>query len=167
MHAQSIRQIGSQFYRPEVIERVLIEIGTLEATIIDEGHYFVMEEDGFLGGGNGRIVGSGGWSQLTPVYNLPSSKGRTLVDTAIVRAVFVDPQSVRQGIGRRVMERLEADACAQGIRRFQLTATLPGVPLYEALGYCSSARRRIILSDGSVFECVVMDKLIEPASLAA
>ena len=56
-------------------------------------------------------------------------------DAARIRAFFVDPAFARHGIGRALLERCEAEAAAAGFRSFALMATLPGLRLYEAMGY--------------------------------
>ncbi|HEY1014741.1 MAG TPA: GNAT family N-acetyltransferase, partial [Herpetosiphonaceae bacterium] len=56
-------------------------------------------------------------------------------DAAKIRAFFVHPARARQGIGRLLLDHCEAAAREHGFARFELMATLPGVPLYRALGY--------------------------------
>jgi N-acetylglutamate synthase-like GNAT family acetyltransferase len=55
--------------------------------------------------------------------------------SATIRSVFVDPDMGRMGLGTWIMRVTEADAHSAGIRRLKVCATLPGVPLYAAMGY--------------------------------
>ncbi|HEV7432557.1 MAG TPA: GNAT family N-acetyltransferase, partial [Steroidobacteraceae bacterium] len=56
-------------------------------------------------------------------------------EAAKIRAFFVDPAQARQGLGRAILERSEAEARQAGFSSLTLMATLPGVPFYERLGY--------------------------------
>ena len=72
--------------------------------------------------------------------------------------MFVDPAHARRGLGRRILEAAEADAAQAGFRKFELMATLPGVPLYRACGYEEIERVTIELPDGTRLECVKMKR---------
>jgi GNAT superfamily N-acetyltransferase len=112
-----------------------------------------------------RIVACGGWSGRTKLFSGPrsqdeagSSNGRLdpAVDSARIRAMFVDPAHARRGLGRQILEASEADAARAGFRTFELMATLPGVPLYRACGYEEIERVEIELPDGMQLDCVKM-----------
>ncbi|MGC2462093.1 MAG: GNAT family N-acetyltransferase [Steroidobacteraceae bacterium] len=60
-----------------------------------------------------------------------------LTDAAKIPAFFVDHGYARRGVGRALLERCEAEARARGCTRFEPMGTLPGVRLYQALGYRS------------------------------
>ena len=77
-----------------------------------------------------EIVGVGGWSA--------DAGDRS---AAWIRYVFVRPDAVRKGIGRHVMEAVEASACAAGRSVFHVWSGLNAVGFYHALGY---RRRRAI-----------------------
>jgi GNAT superfamily N-acetyltransferase len=49
--------------------------------------------------------------------------------------MYTHPAFVRRGVGRMILGACEAAARAEGFRRVQLVATMPGLPLYEACGY--------------------------------
>ena len=70
----------------------------------------------------------------------------------------MDPDHARRGIGRALLERCEAEARARGFRRFELMATLPGLRLYEALGYVADARVHYAVAPGVTIEFVPMHK---------
>lgn len=102
--------------------------------MIHDGTYFVAEQEGAL-------VGCGGWSRRRTLFGGDAGPHRDagLLDptheAARIRAFFVDPAHARRGIGRALLERCESEAQAAGFRAFELMATLPGLRLYEALGY--------------------------------
>jgi GNAT superfamily N-acetyltransferase len=83
------------------------------------------------------------------------------VDAARIRAFFVHPDNARRGIGRRLMELCEGAAPADGFSRMELGATLPGEPLYAALGYKVTERFEIALSDGEALPCAHMVKAFD------
>jgi len=82
------------------------------------------------------------------------------VDAARVRAFYVDPAWARRGIGRALLARCEAAARAEGFGRLELLATLPGVPLYSALGYTELAPMDVPLEEGLALPGVVMGKAL-------
>jgi len=50
-------------------------------------------------------------------------------------AFFIHPNFARQGIGRTILDRCEAEAARQGFVSLELMSTLPGVEFYRACGY--------------------------------
>ena len=82
------------------------------------------------------------------------------VDAAKIRAFFIDPDHARQGIGKAILERCEAEAVAWGFSRFELMATLPGVRLYRAMGYVAGETVRYEMETGVFIEFVGMGKII-------
>ena len=77
---------------------------------------FVAEEDG-------EIVGT---------VNLEGPKGRLFMGAY---ALFVDPQSIKQGIGRSLMELAEEKAKSIGFRQIRVTSSLTARKFYEKIGY--------------------------------
>ena len=66
----------------------------------------------------------------------------------MVSAFFVHPDWARHGIGTKILEASEAAAAAMGFRRFEMGATLTGVPLYRARGYVEQERFEVPLVAG-------------------
>jgi GNAT superfamily N-acetyltransferase len=132
--ARSIRQLGIRDYTTNQIEAALKGAFGVDTQLIRDGSYYVRETpDG--------IVGCGGWSRRRTLFGGDAHAQRDAseldpaLDAARIRAFFVDPAMVRQGIGSQILERCEADALSYGFRRLELMATLPGVRLYAARGY--------------------------------
>ena len=106
----------------------------IDTQLIDDGTYFVVEQDGAL-------AGCGGWSRRATLYGGDSSPGRDAApldptrDAARVRAMFTHPAHTRRGVGRLILSLCEQAARAEGFNRVELVATLAGEPLYRACGY--------------------------------
>ena len=83
----------------------------------DDGAFFVAERPD-------RLVGVGGWS--------PDSQAQEI---AWLRYLFVHPDSAGRGIGRQLVEAVEADARDHGKARFRVWSSLNAAGFYTALGY--------------------------------
>jgi GNAT superfamily N-acetyltransferase len=108
--------------------------------LIGAGGFFTAERAG-------RSLGVGGWS--------PDSLEPEL---AWLRYVFVDPDHVREGIGRRLVERAERSAIAAGRRRFDVWSSFNAEPFYAALGYRRVRRVRWPVSTGLELDNLLMRK---------
>lgn len=107
----------------------------LDTQLIADGTYLLAEQDG-------RLAGCGGWSARATLYGGDHSHdlrdAATLdpaTDPARIRAMYVDPDFARQGLGRAILARCEAAARAAGFGKAEMMATLAGEPLYRACGY--------------------------------
>lgn len=111
----------------------------LDTLLIDDGTYFVVEQES-------AIAGCGGWSRRATLYGGDRSPGRDPAlldptrDAARVRAMYTHPAFVRRGVGRLILSLCEDAARAEGFRRAELMATLAGEKLYSACGYVEVER---------------------------
>jgi GNAT superfamily N-acetyltransferase len=154
MQERSMWVLGGDFYEAGAIAGFLTEFGTMDDTIVDEGHFFVAEND------RGAILGSGGWTRSKPGYADALAGAEQTAGVATVRSVFVDPAATRRGVGSAIMLRTEQDAIEHGVEALHLTATLSGVALYENLGYRTDEALEVLLSDQTRFACARMVKLL-------
>ena len=90
---------------------------------------------------------------------MPVEQGPDGPSRARIRAVFVHPEWTRRGIGRRLVTHAETAAARAGFTTFELDATLPGVPLYQSLGYRAVARSGHPTPDGTILPVVRMEKV--------
>jgi len=156
--ARSIRQLGAADYSAAQIEAALRGAFGVDTSLIRDGTYFVVETDG------GELVACGGWSRRRTLFGSDARGGRDeslldpRVEAAKIRAFFVDPQHVRRGLGRAILERSEGDARAAGFVAFELMATLPGVRLYEKCGYRPAEAINHPLPGGLAIRFVPMSK---------
>jgi GNAT superfamily N-acetyltransferase len=106
----------------------------LDTQLVEDGTYFVVEQDGSL-------AGCGGWSRRATMYGSDHSPGRNAelldpnTEAARVRAMYTHPSFVRRGVGRLILSLCEEAAQAEGFTRAELVATMAGEPLYRACGY--------------------------------
>ena len=92
-----------------------------------------------------HIAGSAGWCQ-------PAS------NTARIRKVFVTPSHAGIGLGRLLMEVIEGEIYASGIRNVMVRATMNAVPFYERLGFHKVRLEMIISPDSVHVPMTIMDK---------
>jgi GNAT superfamily N-acetyltransferase len=137
------------FYTPEQAEAVTREVFGVDSQLVEDGTYFAIE--------NGeRIVACGGWSKRSTPYGGDKHKAEPdrLLDPATeaakIRAFFVDPGMERQGLGSMLMQHCTEHALAAGFTSLELTATMPGVPLYAAHGFVPVHDLSLPLSGGLV-----------------
>jgi GNAT superfamily N-acetyltransferase len=156
----SILELFPRFYDERQTASAAIHVGHLDMTLIEDGTYFVHEEDG-------QIVACGGWSRRDKLYT-GSGEGdddaRLLdprIEPARVRAMFVRGDWTRRGLGRAILDWCERAAHAEGFSRLALMATLPGEPLYRAFGFAELDRNLVTMPDGVTIECVAMERPIE------
>ena len=157
MIAISARGLSSAYNTAAQIESAIKYIFGVDTQLVKDGTYYVIELDE-------KIVGCGGWSKRKTLYGGDQHKETKdplldpLTDAARIRAFFVHPDHARQGIGTLLINICEAAAKNNGFIRFELGATLPGVPLYLAMGYEIIERLNILLPDGEAWSVVRMGK---------
>ncbi|TWB42566.1 GNAT family N-acetyltransferase [Nitrospirillum pindoramense] len=162
----SARGLSGGHYTPEVVEGALAGAFGVDSELIHDQTYFVAEEE------DGLFVGCGGWSRRMTLFGGDARPDRSSQmldparDPARIRAFFVHPGRARQGIGRALLKACEAEALAAGFRALELMGTLPGVPLYTALGFRPTGRVLHPLPNGQTIEFVPMRKELSPLPVA-
>lgn len=157
--AQSVRQLSTGYYSPAQQESALRYVFGVDTQLLLDGTYYVVEAAG-------ELAGCGGWSRRATLYGGDQRKTGPdplldpAHDAARIRAFFVHPAWARRGVGRQLLAHCEAAARAAGFRHAELVATLPGEPLYEALGYQPLARQLPTLPDGQQLPVVHMRKAL-------
>jgi len=151
----SVRELSRGFYTEVEVESGLRHVFGPDTALIGDGTYFVIEIDG-------TIAAAGGWSRRRTLYGGDQAKsGRDdaldpATEAARIRAFFVDPRFARRGLGRRLLEHCAGEAEREGFRTLELMATLPGVPLYTALGFGPLEEAAPVLPDGVALPMVRM-----------
>ncbi len=163
----SVRGLQARDYSASQIESALSSVYGVDSQLIADGTYFVVQANG---GAGDVIVACGGWSKRKTLYGGDVWRARedTLLDpqkdAAKIRAFFVHPDWVRRGLGTMLLEACERAAVAAGFQRFEMGATLSGVPLYRARGYIALEDLGVPLANGESLPIVRMEKVV-PATL--
>ena len=155
--ALSATELSRGFYSPAQVEGLVNYVFGVDTQLLIDGTYFAVQRDADL-------VACGGWSGRETLFGGDQAKGDAdpLLDPATeaarIRAFFVHPNCARQGLGRRLLVHCEDAARAAGFTRAELMATLPGEPLYRALGYAPIEPVSHRLPDGQVVDFVRMGR---------
>jgi len=139
IHTRAIREVASAHYDPGTVDAWSGRTSPASFAASIATHVLVVAEDD-----DGRLAG---FAELDP-------------HAGIVRACYVDPDFVRQGVGRALMGAIEDAARAHGRSALLLDASLNAAAFYESLGWRAEARARHALGGGESFECLVMTKKI-------
>lgn len=149
----SVRALSVGYLTQEQIDAELRFVISPDTQLIADGTYFVAETP------DGVLAAAGGWSRRKALHGGDAFKqehadANELLDPATeparIRAMFTHPGFVRRGLARRIFERARDGASAEGFRALILTATMPGVPLYQSLGFRIRRRYEDALPDGSL-----------------
>lgn len=157
----SVRGLQKDDYTPAQIDGALGTILGLDTQLVADQTYFVAEAKAACAR---VVVGCGGWSYRKTLFGsdrAPVRENQFLdpkADAAKIRAFFIHPDWARRGIGTMILEACENAARAAGFSRFEMGATLTGVPLYLARGYQEQERIEVPLRNGEHLPVVRMIK---------
>jgi GNAT superfamily N-acetyltransferase len=145
--AASVRGLSIGYYTPQQAESALVHVFGPDTQLISDGTYYVVEV-------GAELVAAGGWSRRRTLYGGDQTKSGAdpaldpSAEPARIRAFFVHPAWARRGLGRLLFEHCLSAARAAGFRELTLVATLPGVPLYQALGFVAQESFAVPMPDG-------------------
>ena len=141
----SARGLSAGFYTAAQIEAAVTHVFGVDTQLIADGTYYLIDSaSGF--------AACGGWSCRRTLYGgdqMKQSEDPMLdpaTEPARIRAFFVHPDWARRGLARQLYAECARAAWAAGFRSFELMATLPGEPLYVALGFSVVERVTITLA---------------------
>ncbi|HWW62409.1 MAG TPA: GNAT family N-acetyltransferase [Thermoanaerobaculia bacterium] len=153
----SLGQLAAGVYDARQIASSIEYVARPDTQLIDDGTYSVIEIDG-------AVVACGGWSRRGKLYSGSGDEDARALDPATeparVRAMFVDPQFARRGLGRMILDACEREAAAEGFRRVELMALRSGERMYLACGYEPLENVPVVLEDGVVIDCTRMTRPI-------
>ncbi|MEO6527997.1 MAG: GNAT family N-acetyltransferase [Gemmatimonadaceae bacterium] len=156
----SVRALSVGYYSREQIDSALRFMFGVDTRLVDSGSYHVVERER-------SIVAAGGWSAWGTLFggdhfkDIDEPRLDPAVDPARIRAFFVDPGWTRRGLARMLFDSCASAAKASGFRSLELMATLPGEPLYRALGFREEERVELTLPDGIRMPLVRMRRPLE------
>lgn len=158
--AESARGLSAGFYTPAQVEALVRHVFGVDTQLVRDGTYHVTEDDA-------GMAACGGWSARRTLYGGDVMKGDDdprldpATEPARIRAFFVHPRCARQGLGRRLWDTCARAAADAGFGAMELMATLPGEPLYAALGFTVEERTSIALPGGVVVPLARMRRALE------
>ena len=156
----SVWALFPAYYDERQTASAAVHVAHVDPVLVADGTYFVCVADG-------EIVACGGWSRRGRLYagDGDHDDDDRLLDPATeaahIRAMFVRGDWTRRGLGRAILEAGRDAARAEGFKRLDLGATLPGVPLYRAFGFEEIDRFVVTMPDGVPIEAVHMERPID------
>ncbi len=160
MIQESVRVLSVGYYTNAEIASGMRYVFGVDTQLVADGTYFLIE-------GPTGLVASGGWSGRATLYGgdqhktAPDLMLDPAKEPARIRAFFVHPDWARRGLGRRLFAACLEATRAAGFQSLELAATLPGLPLYTALGFTPHECIDATLPDGVVFQAVRMTRGVE------
>ena len=100
----------------------------------------------------GGVVGAGGWTRGAPGARDDGARPAT----GHIRHFVTDADCLRQGIGRALMDRVVAQAGADGVAWLDCLATRTAVPFYMQMGFQAQGLVDVPLRPGIVFPAIRM-----------
>ncbi len=160
--AASVRGLQAAEYTAAQREGALGTVFGLDTQLLNDGTYFVaapLTHPEIL-------VASGGWSYRATLFGGDAGPGRKPAvldpahDAAKIRAIFVHPEWVRQGLGTLILRHCEVAVWGAGFSRVEMGSTLTGIPLYTREGYVATGRVEVPLANGTTLAIVPMSKVL-------
>ena len=157
----SVRRLSVGYYSAAQVDHALRLVFGPDTQLIADGTYYVIDEP------NSGLVASGGWSRRRTLFGGDQHKASgpdplldPLREAARLRAMFVHPDFARRGLGRRIFDACRHAALAAGFSECELAATLPGVPLYTALGFAATEEFSVPRAEGLALPIVRMRRAL-------
>jgi GNAT superfamily N-acetyltransferase len=161
---QSVRVLQREDYSAEQLDAALGTAYGVDTQLIADETYYIVEAVGVAG--EKVLAACGGWSMRKTLYGSDHGPYRDNAmldparDAAKIRAFFVHPEWTRRGIASLILKTCEDAAYARGFRRFEMGATLTGVPMYAARGYAKGEQIEVPLPNGMSLTVVRMGKTL-------
>ncbi|MFD1342404.1 GNAT family N-acetyltransferase [Litorisediminicola beolgyonensis] len=130
-------------YPPSVMVTAVPLIARAQPQLLASGQFYMIEEAG-------QALAAGGWTREAP------GSGALSPGVAHIRHVATDPGRLREGLARRLVGFLLAEAGADGVREMQCYSTLTAEPFYAAMGFVRQGPMQVELPRGIAFNAVRM-----------
>ncbi|MCT8159722.1 GNAT family N-acetyltransferase [Pseudoruegeria sp. SHC-113] len=141
-------------YPPSVLVTALPLISRARPELLACGTYYVAETP------DGAILGAGGFTPQAP------GGAKTTGGLGHIRHVVTDPNHLRRGIARALMQRSFADARATGLTSLACQSTRTAQPFYAACGFTPLGDISVPLAPGISFPAIAMACRLRPLPLA-
>ena len=134
-------------YPPSVLVTAIPVIARAQPQLLGSGLFFLAEQ-------GGAILAAGGWS-LNPPGGRPGQRG-----VGHVRHVATNPDHVRKGAGRAVLEHIVLVAKASGMAALHCQSTRTALPFYAAMGFVPRGEITVPLPGGLAFPAIHMERVL-------
>ena len=141
IHTSAIKQLCSTHYGEKEIS--LWAGKQREETYIP----FLEKGDIIVAKKNGNVVGF--------IHHMESTED---VNGLRVKGLFIDPSFARSGMGRLLMQEVEAIALKKGITIMRVSASLNSLPFYQKMGFTAVEQKLHQITCECAVECVSMVK---------
>lgn len=155
--SESVHSILPAYYSAAQLDAALGPVFGVDQQLIRDRTYFIV-------GAAEEPVGCGGWSKRQAVYGGDrhrigeDAELNPRTDAARIRAFFVRPAWIRQGVGQALLSICEKAIVDAGFARAEMVATLAGEPFYAAHGYSVVERYHAPMPRGLTLPVVKMTK---------
>jgi putative acetyltransferase len=126
------------FIRPAVPEdsQALLDVFVESVTVLCPGDYPPKQVKALLDSKGLHYKNVKSWGDVVIVATLNAQViGFAALIWDTICAAYVHPQHCRRGVGRALVQALEADARSRHLQKIFVTASLTGESLYKACGY--------------------------------
>lgn len=137
---QSLREVNAKDYPAEEIER-LVSCFTSDALIS-----FSQEREMFVAEMGGAAIGIASLAR----------DNRTDAEEYVCLTVFVHPDWHGQGIGKKLMDRIEETARLKDVAHLRLPASFTALPFYRKIGYSEDPQYPFNPAEGVVWMMKVL-----------
>ena len=136
-------------YPPSILVTAIPRMTKAQPALIKSGTYYVAEDPG------GTLLGAGGWTFALPGRGTMRERGR-----ANVRHLVTDPERLRLGVARAIMQHCFAEARQAGATWMHCLATRTAVPFYTAVGFEVIGEVTVPLGPGVDFPAIAMQRTL-------
>ena len=140
-------------YNARILAKALPKIAKARPELLASGTYYVAEESG-----TGRIIGAGGWTDVSP------TRGLAAMGEGHMRHVAVDPRYLRRGVGGAIAKAAFSSAQQFRVDALRCMSTLTAEPFYAALGFERVGDIELTLEPGLFFPAVEMRRVMHSAA---
>ncbi|WP_296420949.1 GNAT family N-acetyltransferase [Pseudooctadecabacter sp.] len=144
--ARSFPRLLQGDYAPSMLVLALPKISRAQPDLVSCGTYYLVHDSA------GTLMGAGGWTAEAP------GSGAVTRGEGHIRHVATDPEAIRRGVGRALVDHIIATTRDHGLRRLHCLSTRTAVPFYRAMGFEPLKDVTVPLGHGIDFPAVTMER---------
>ena len=152
--ARSYPHLLAADYPPSVMVTALPIIARARPELLASGRYYLAFD------ANGQLLGAGGWSAAAPGPSDQPERQARGADVGHVRHLVTDPDAVRRGVARAIMEAVFNAAILANVTRMECLSTRTAVAFYQAIGFQVIRPVEVPLRAGIIFPAIQMTRTL-------